>query len=101
MKDWNTLLPSRHVDTFTRDRLPPQAQWPLFVADRPELDYPDEFNCAVELVDRHVRAGHGGRTALHGVSDIDRHEGAFSWTYAELQDKTDRCLLYTSDAADD
>ena len=90
MKDWNTLLPSRHVDTFTRDRLPPQAQWPLFVADRPELDYPDEFNCAVELVDRHVRAGHGGRTALHGVSDIDRHEGAFSWTYAELQDKTDR-----------
>ncbi len=90
MKDWNTLLPSRHVDTFTRDRLPPKDQWPLFMADRPELDYPDDFNCAVELVDRHVQEGRGQRTALHGVTDIERHEGAFSWTYAELKDKTDR-----------
>jgi len=90
MKDWNTLLPSRHVDTFTRDRLPPQHQWPLFIADRPELDYPNDFNCAVELVDRHVHAGHGQRTALHGVTDPERHEGAFRWTYAELKDKTDR-----------
>lgn len=90
MKDWNTLLPSRHADTFTRDRLPPKDQWPLFIAQRPELDYPDDFNCAVELVDHHVQAGRGKRTALHGVADIERHEGAFSWTYAELKDKTDR-----------
>ncbi|MBM3387719.1 MAG: AMP-binding protein, partial [Betaproteobacteria bacterium] len=90
MKDWNTLLPSRHVDTFTRDRLPPQDQWPQFIAERPELDYPDDFNCALELVDRQVREGRGARTALHGATDMERHEGAFSWSYAELQDKTNR-----------
>ena len=90
MKDWNTLLPSRHTDTFTRDRLPPQGQWPLFIADRPELDYPDELNCAVELVDRHVQEGRGERIALHGVSDFASSSGDFSWTYAQLQEKTHR-----------
>jgi 2-aminobenzoate-CoA ligase len=90
MKDWNTLLPSRHTDTFTRDRLPPQDQWPLFIADLPELDYPDELNCAVALVDSHVQAGRGERMALHGVSDFASSSGDFSWTYAQLQDKTHR-----------
>ena len=50
MSDWNHLLPSSHTDTFTRDRLPPRAQWPVFIADRPELNYPDT-----------ARAGAGGR----------------------------------------
>ena len=90
MKDWNQLLPSRHTDTFARDRLPPQAQWPVFMADRPELDYPAELNCAVELVDRHVQGGRGERIALHGVSDFASSSGDFSWTYAQLQDKTNR-----------
>ena len=35
----NTLAPSSHVDTFARDRLPPPAQWPVFVFDRPEVRY--------------------------------------------------------------
>jgi 2-aminobenzoate-CoA ligase len=90
MKDWNTLLPSRHTDTFARDRLPPQDQWPLFIADLPELDYPDELNCALALVDSHVQAGRGERMALHGVSDFASSSGDFSWTYAQLQDKTNR-----------
>jgi len=90
MSDWNTLLPSSHTDTFTRDRLPPKAQWPVFVADLPELNYPDTLNAAAELVDRHVREGRGQRVALHGMTDIDQHSGAFSWTYAELQDKVNR-----------
>ena len=90
MSNWNTLLPSSHSDTFTRDRLPPQDQWPLFIADRPELNYPDTLNAATELVDRHVQNGRGQRTALHGVTNIEAHSGAFSWTYAELQDKVNR-----------
>ncbi len=90
MRDWNELLPSRHTDTFTREHLPPQAQWPVFVANRPELNYPDVLNCALELVDRHVREGHGARTAVHGVRNFAAMDEAFSWSYAELADKTDR-----------
>ena len=90
MSDWNTLLPSSHTDTFTRDRLPPGDQWPLFIADRPELDYPETLNAAVELVDRHVLEGRGQRTALYGVKNIEAHSGPFSWTYAELQDQVNR-----------
>ena len=90
MRNWNQLLPSSHTDTFTRDRLPPADQWPLFVADRPELNYPDQMNCAAELVDRHVQAGRGDRIALHGVSDFNSGGGDFAWTYAQLKDKSDR-----------
>jgi 2-aminobenzoate-CoA ligase len=90
MTNWNQLLPSSHTDTFSRDRLPPQDQLPLFMADLPELNYPDELNCAVELVDRHVREGRGDRIALHGVSDFNTGGGDFSWTYAQLQDKINR-----------
>ncbi|MBD8049610.1 AMP-binding protein [Limnohabitans sp. JUR4] len=83
------MLPSSHTDSFARDRLPPQDQLPVFIAVRPELDYPDQINCAVELVDRHVREGRGDRIALHGVSDFNKG-GDFSWTYAQLQDKSNR-----------
>ncbi len=90
MRNWNQLLPSSHTDTFTRDRLPPQDQWPVFLADQPELNYPDQVNCAAELVDRHVLAGRGDRIALHGVSDFNAGGGDFAWTYAQLKDKSDR-----------
>ena len=90
MSNWNNLLPSSHTDTFTRDRLPPKDQWPVFIADLPELNYPDILNAATELVDRHVQQGRGQRIALHGVTNIDQHSGAFSWTYAELQSQVDR-----------
>ncbi len=90
MSDWNQLLPSSHTDTFTRERLPPQEQWPVIIADPAELDYPDTLNATVELVDKHVREGKGQRIAMHGVTQIDTLSGEFSWTYAELQDKVNR-----------
>jgi 2-aminobenzoate-CoA ligase len=90
MSNWNTLLPSSHTDSYARDRLPPHDQLPVFMADLPELNYPDQLNCAVELVDRHVREGKGDRIALHGVSDFNTGGGDFSWTYAQLQDKSNR-----------
>ena len=31
------LGPSAHVDTFTRDNLPPFDQWPEILLDRPEF----------------------------------------------------------------
>ena len=80
-----TLAPSSHADPFARDRLPPQADWPVFLFDRPEVQYPAQINATEELVDRHVRAGHGARPALHGVN----RRGPFSWSYAELQRQID------------
>ncbi len=53
-----------HLDTFARDNLPPRSQWPELVFERPELQYPPRINCAAELLDRMVAAGHGERPAL-------------------------------------
>ena len=41
------LSPSAHVDTFCRDRLPPEDQLPDFQP----MAYPERLNCAVELLD--------------------------------------------------
>ncbi|MCS0591956.1 AMP-binding protein [Massilia norwichensis] len=77
---------SAHVDTFARDHLPPPEQWPDLVFDLPELQYPPRLNCVAELVDAHVSAGRGARTAV-----IGEHLGEqMRWTYAELQQQVDR-----------
>ncbi len=36
-----TMIRSAHVDTFARDNLPPQNEWPEFLFTLPELQYPD------------------------------------------------------------
>ena len=56
-------------DTFARDHLPPRSQWPELVFERPELQYPPRLNCAAELLDRMVAAGHGERPALWAPVD--------------------------------
>jgi len=76
------LGPSAHVDTFTRDSLPPAEQWPDLFLDRPEFRYPDYLNAAVELTDRMVEQGFGDRTALIG--------NGRRRTYKELTDWSNR-----------
>jgi 2-aminobenzoate-CoA ligase len=76
------LSPSAHIDSFARDHLPPADQWPEFVFDLPELRYPARLNCVAELLDRHVAAGRGARTAVLGE--------LLTWSYAELQRQVDR-----------
>jgi 2-aminobenzoate-CoA ligase len=71
---------SAHLDSFTRDRLPPRDQWPDLLLDG--FDYPDRLNAAVELTDAMVRKGFGDNTALIGNG---RHR-----TYKELTDWTNR-----------
>ena len=73
---------SAHVDTFTRENLPPREQWPEFLFTLPELAYPPALNCAVELVDHHVAAGHGARRCI--VTDSE------TWTYNELLTKSNQ-----------
>ncbi|HEY1397347.1 benzoate-CoA ligase family protein [Roseateles sp.] len=76
-----------HLDTFARDNLPPQDQWPELVFDLPELQFPERMNCAWDLLDRWVDEGQGGRTAVIGG---DGRGGEIRWTYAELQAQANR-----------
>ncbi|ANK77337.1 benzoate-CoA ligase family protein [Ensifer adhaerens] len=74
------LGPTSHVDTFTRDHLPPQEEWPEFLLEG--FDYPDHLNAAVELTDAMVAKGFGDHTALIG--------NGRRRTYKELSDWTNR-----------
>jgi 2-aminobenzoate-CoA ligase len=73
---------SAHVDTFAADHLPPREEWPEFLFTLPELRYPQQLNCAVELLDAMVERGFGDRTAL---ITAERRV-----TYAELLDEANR-----------
>jgi 2-aminobenzoate-CoA ligase len=72
-----------HIDTFARDNLPPRAQWPNFLFELPELQYPERMNCATELLDRAVERGWGERRAILAP-------GGFVWTYRQLRDEANR-----------
>ncbi len=74
------LGPTAHVDTFTRDNLPPEGEWPELMLDG--FDYPDLLNAAVELTDRMVEKGFGDYTALIG--------NGRRRTYKELSDWSNR-----------
>ncbi|MCD9149022.1 AMP-binding protein [Pseudophaeobacter flagellatus] len=74
------LSASAHADTFTRDNLPPEAQWPEFLLEG--FDYPERINVGVELTDAMVEKGFGDRTALIG--------NGRRRTYKELSDWTNR-----------
>src|SRR5213595_3475296 len=77
-----TLGPSGHIDDFARRNLPPLHQWPELLLDRPEFQYPEYLNAAVELTDRIVEKGFGDRTALIG--------NGRQRTYKELADWSNR-----------
>ena len=72
-----------HTDTFARDRLPQEAQQPEFIFELPELQFPQRLNCAFDLLDRHVAAGHGERVCL-------KAPGGLQWSYADLQRHANR-----------
>ena len=73
---------SAHVDSFARDALPPPALQPEFLFERPELQLPEQLNCASELLDRWVAAGQGERLCIQGQG--------IRWTYADLQREANR-----------
>jgi len=75
------MIRSAHVDSFARDNLPPQAQWPDFLFALPELQYPERFNCVTELLDRWV-ADRGGEPCLLSMAE--------NLSYAELAERVNR-----------
>ena len=65
-------------DSFVRDRLPPDGQWPEFRFDLPALQYPERLNAAAEL----LKGGKPNDLAV--TNDHGR------WTYGELDDFSGR-----------
>jgi len=76
------LGPSAHIDTFTRDNLPPEEAWPELLLDRPEFQQPEQLNAAVELIDAMVGRGHGVRPAIVSWNE--------SLTYRDLMKASNR-----------
>ncbi|MEO9652731.1 MAG: AMP-binding protein [Roseobacter sp.] len=72
------LGPSAHTDTFARDSLPPQEQWPDFLLDG--FDYPETLNAGVELTDKMVAQGFGDYTALIGNGRRRTYKEMTDWT---------------------
>lgn len=70
-----------HLDTFVIDNMPPPDALPDFI-NLDALGYPEMLNATVELVDRHLAEGRGGRIAI-------RAPGGLSWTYAQLAARID------------
>lgn len=73
---------SGHVDHFARDNLPPAGQWPVIDLAKAGLSYPERLNAVTELVDAHVAAGRGERTAIIGDH--------LNWNYAALAERINR-----------
>lgn len=76
-------MPSAHLDTFARDRLPPPELQPVYRFDLPALRFPSQLNCATELLDRRVAGGEGGRLCIQAP-------GGLRWRYADLLEHANR-----------
>jgi 2-aminobenzoate-CoA ligase len=74
------LGPTAHSDSFSRDNLPPEDQWPDM--DLSGFEYPEYLNAAVEMTDVMVQKGFGDHTALIG--------NGRRRTYKELADWSNR-----------
>jgi 2-aminobenzoate-CoA ligase len=83
------LSPSAHVDTFCRDSLPPDGEWPDLRFTLPELRYPDRLNGAVELLDATADARGGGRPCL-------LWDGG-AWSYADVVNASNQVAWVLAD----
>ncbi|MDH5538752.1 MAG: AMP-binding protein [Rhizobacter sp.] len=75
-------MTTAHIDTFSREHLPPTAEQPEFLFDLPELKFAERLNCATELLDRHLAEGRGDRLCIQAPG--------LRWTYADLADRANR-----------
>jgi 2-aminobenzoate-CoA ligase len=76
------MAETAHIDTFARDNLPPRSEWPDFLLDRPELQYPERLNCCTAFLDRWVAEGRGDAPCLISPTA--------TLTYAQVQERVNR-----------
>ncbi len=69
---------SAHIDTFCRDNLPAEGEWPELLFDLPVLQYPERLNCAAELLDKVAERMGSDRPCL-------LVPGGHAWTYGDLR----------------
>ncbi|NVJ98828.1 MAG: AMP-binding protein [Alphaproteobacteria bacterium] len=72
------MFESAHTDTFTRDNLPKEADWPEMTFDLPELQYPERLNAAEAL----LAGANPDRPAILWADG--------QWTYADLTAQANR-----------
>src|SRR4029453_4777747 len=77
------LSPAAHVDTFCRANLPPQSQWPEFLFNLPDVQYPERLNCAVELLDIVIGEYGGDRPCVWAPAGE-------TWTYEDLRRRSNQ-----------
>lgn len=77
------LTESAHVDTYTRDHLPPADQWPTIEFTLPELQYPARLNAATALIDVPTARHGADRPAL-------RTPDGEIWTYGQLLERSNQ-----------
>ncbi len=70
------MLKTAYLDTFARDHLPPRAAWPELDFDLPGLQYPQQLNCVVPLLDDAIADTGPDRIAFYSL-----HE---HWSYGRL-----------------
>ena len=76
-----------HIDTFAKDNLPPKECWPeINFFDIDAIEYDQNLNCAVELLDKAIEKGWGNRPCLIGTDG--------TWTYNELLTKVNQISNY-------
>jgi 2-aminobenzoate-CoA ligase len=76
------LRVSAHVDTFARDHLPPEDQWPALCFDLDSLRYPEVLNCGAALLDAALAVAGPDKPAII--------QGDRTWSYGELAAQTNR-----------
>lgn len=76
------MIRSGHVDTFTRDALPPAALMPRLEPVGLRLDYPERLNCVSWLLDYWIEHGAGDRPAFYSPTE--------TWTYRGLFERVNR-----------
>ena len=77
------VVESAHLDTFARDRLPPEAALPRFAFTLPRMRYPDRINAAWYFLDRHVEEGRGDRPCAIA-------EDGTTYSYREMMEWANR-----------
>ena len=81
-----TTAPTGLKDRFVIEHLPAASAQPVYLFDLPHLQYPEQLNSAVELIDRHVQEGRGDNIALRWEEDgTHKH-----MTYAALAEWTNQ-----------
>ena len=79
------MFKSGHIDSFARENLPPENQWPELLLS-PDYIYPERLNASVELLDKTLEKVGPNKLAFIGV---DGHI-----TYGQLLLKVKKCSQF-------